>query len=195
MKQRTKAAIWKRDEGRCKNCGATDNLTIDHIVPRALGGSSSQGNLRLLCEPCNAEKADSIDPKKNYRGHQVMCMARLIGRLKNETVYLKRRIVELARQIPSSAKPQQAIDNPQPVAHIGPAAQTNNGRTTMQVQREWQDEDDVFEMVAESLASGIDPMEATVATMNEQDEYGARGYIKIRTPDGRTFALQLMEER
>lgn len=65
----------------------------------------------------------------------------------------------------------------------------------MQVQREWQDEDDVFEMVAESLASGIDPMEATVATMNEQDEYGARGYIKIRTPDGRTFALQLMEER
>lgn len=31
-------------------------LSIDHILPRALGGTSARGNLRILCTWCNSKK-------------------------------------------------------------------------------------------------------------------------------------------
>ncbi len=31
-------------------------LSIDHIVPRAKGGTGDRKNLRVLCTPCNTEK-------------------------------------------------------------------------------------------------------------------------------------------
>lgn len=31
-------------------------LSIDHIVPRAKGGTGVRQNLRVLCTPCNSEK-------------------------------------------------------------------------------------------------------------------------------------------
>jgi hypothetical protein len=49
-------AVWERDGGRCQwplaaggVCGAASRVELDHVVPRALGGGSSPGNLRLLC--------------------------------------------------------------------------------------------------------------------------------------------------
>jgi 5-methylcytosine-specific restriction endonuclease McrA len=35
----------------CEVCGATKDLTADHVVPRSLAGG-----LRTLCRPCNAKK-------------------------------------------------------------------------------------------------------------------------------------------
>ena len=35
-----------------------DDLTEDHIVPRKSGGQSTLMNLRLVCQPCNDNKAD-----------------------------------------------------------------------------------------------------------------------------------------
>lgn len=35
-------------------------LTADHIIPKALGGPTHPLNLRVLCEPCNSAKADSL---------------------------------------------------------------------------------------------------------------------------------------
>jgi hypothetical protein len=47
-------AKWGR---RCAYCGATDTpLQIEHIVPRARGGSHRISNLTLACEPCNQQK-------------------------------------------------------------------------------------------------------------------------------------------
>ena len=46
-------------EGICPGCGhffQKRNLTLDHIVPRALGGPDVQSNLQLLCGACNSEK-------------------------------------------------------------------------------------------------------------------------------------------
>lgn len=37
-------------------CGTTTNLTVDHIVPLALGGSNDLDNLQVLCGPCNFRK-------------------------------------------------------------------------------------------------------------------------------------------
>ena len=35
-----KLEVWKRDKGKCVICGATDELTFDHIIPYSKGGTS-----------------------------------------------------------------------------------------------------------------------------------------------------------
>ncbi len=45
---------WQR---RCAYCGATNvPLQIEHIIPKARGGSNRISNLTLACEPCNTAK-------------------------------------------------------------------------------------------------------------------------------------------
>ena len=41
----------------CSNCGTTHNLEIDHILPKAMGGTNEKNNLRILCRPCNQRAA------------------------------------------------------------------------------------------------------------------------------------------
>ena len=56
-----KVAVWKRDQGRCVKCGATDNLHFDHDLPFSKGGSSiTPDNVKLLCARHNLEKSDKI---------------------------------------------------------------------------------------------------------------------------------------
>jgi hypothetical protein len=52
--------VWIRDEGRCKSCGATENLQFDHIIPVSKGGSNGEENIELLCSACNQRKASRI---------------------------------------------------------------------------------------------------------------------------------------
>jgi hypothetical protein len=56
-----KLNVWKRDKGRCVQCGSTDNLHFDHILPYAKGGTSLKAeNIQLLCARHNLEKRDKI---------------------------------------------------------------------------------------------------------------------------------------
>jgi hypothetical protein len=56
-----KVAVWKRDQGRCVQCGSSDNLHFDHDVPYSKGGSSiTTQNVKLLCARHNLEKSDKI---------------------------------------------------------------------------------------------------------------------------------------
>lgn len=55
-------ARWQRIARRaiaahpwCEACGATADLTADHVVPLARGGDESMG-VRVLCRPCNARR-------------------------------------------------------------------------------------------------------------------------------------------
>jgi hypothetical protein len=48
-----KAAIWERDQGQCRICGSEKRLEMDHLKPFALGGKTTEDNLRLLCRNCN----------------------------------------------------------------------------------------------------------------------------------------------
>lgn len=50
--------VFKRDGNACLYCGARENLTIDHVVPRALGGRDSWENLATACQRCNSRKGD-----------------------------------------------------------------------------------------------------------------------------------------
>ena len=54
----------KRAGGRCELCGVSHEarpLHVDHIRPRAKGGSNELSNLQVLCETCNTEKRDRDD--------------------------------------------------------------------------------------------------------------------------------------
>jgi 5-methylcytosine-specific restriction endonuclease McrA len=53
--------VFKRDKMTCQYCGkqpGSEELTIDHVVPRAQGGLSTWTNCVLACIDCNSKKAD-----------------------------------------------------------------------------------------------------------------------------------------
>lgn len=57
----TRRNLFKRDHQTCQYCGGRpgpDQLTIDHVVPRAQGGISTWANCVLACVDCNKRKAN-----------------------------------------------------------------------------------------------------------------------------------------
>ena len=53
----TKREILRRDEYTCQYCGKTvPYLTIDHVIPRRLGGRHVWDNLVAACPTCNHHK-------------------------------------------------------------------------------------------------------------------------------------------
>jgi len=57
-----KLEVWKRDDGKCVQCRATEDLHFDHIIPWSKGGSSNTpDNIQLLCGKHNVEKHDRIE--------------------------------------------------------------------------------------------------------------------------------------
>jgi 5-methylcytosine-specific restriction endonuclease McrA len=53
----SKREVLRRDDYTCQYCGQkVSYLTIDHIVPRHLGGRHSWENLVAACPPCNHRK-------------------------------------------------------------------------------------------------------------------------------------------
>lgn len=56
-----KLEVWKRDQGKCRQCGSTINLHFDHILPFSKGGTSLNAeNIQLLCAKHNLHKHDKI---------------------------------------------------------------------------------------------------------------------------------------
>lgn len=51
-----KKRLYARVEHKCVTCGATENLTIDHIIPLRRGGTNDDSNLQILCGTCNRFK-------------------------------------------------------------------------------------------------------------------------------------------
>jgi hypothetical protein len=52
--------VWNRDGGKCKRCGAKEDLEFDHIIPVSKGGSNTENNIELLCKKCNRGKSNRI---------------------------------------------------------------------------------------------------------------------------------------
>ena len=52
--------VLERDEYRCQDCGSTERLHVDHIIPVSRGGPNHVANLRVLCRSCNLSKGATI---------------------------------------------------------------------------------------------------------------------------------------
>ena len=61
---RLRFSILKRDDFRCRACGASPatkpglHLHVDHVQPWSQGGMTNAENLQTLCEPCNLGKSN-----------------------------------------------------------------------------------------------------------------------------------------
>ena len=51
----SRLAVLRRDSFRCAYCGSVAE-TIDHVVPRVRGGTSSYSNCAACCKRCNSTK-------------------------------------------------------------------------------------------------------------------------------------------
>ncbi|MEM7477106.1 MAG: HNH endonuclease [Planctomycetota bacterium] len=62
--------VFKRDKYTCQYCSkqpGLEDLTIDHVLPRAQGGQSSWTNCVLACFQCNSKKADRTPAQAGMR--------------------------------------------------------------------------------------------------------------------------------
>ena len=62
--------IFKRDHFACQYCGVqpgSEELTLDHVIPRAQGGESRWDNCVLACLTCNKRKADRTPQQAGMR--------------------------------------------------------------------------------------------------------------------------------
>lgn len=52
----TRFNLFLRDLFACQYCGAHEDLTFDHVIPRAQGGRTTWTNVTTACAPCNLRK-------------------------------------------------------------------------------------------------------------------------------------------
>jgi 5-methylcytosine-specific restriction endonuclease McrA len=59
----TRHNVFARDKHRCSYCGKrkpTDELDLDHVLPRSRGGPHAWTNVVTSCRVCNLRKADKL---------------------------------------------------------------------------------------------------------------------------------------
>ncbi len=52
----TRFNLFLRDRFQCQYCGKGEDLTFDHVIPRAHGGKTTWANVTTACSPCNLAK-------------------------------------------------------------------------------------------------------------------------------------------
>ena len=61
----TRRAVFARDRWTCQYCGSRTSLTVDHVIPRSKGGTSTWDNIVASCAPCNRRKGDQLPVQAN----------------------------------------------------------------------------------------------------------------------------------
>jgi HNH endonuclease len=62
LSKRLRYEVLRRDNHTCRYCGAAApdvKLTVDHVIPSALGGRDGPENLVAACRDCNAGKTST----------------------------------------------------------------------------------------------------------------------------------------
>lgn len=85
----TRKNILRRDGYKCCYCGRGDlTLTIDHIIPKARGGTDSWDNLVTACTKCNNKKGDRTPEESNlnllnnpYKPNHLMFIKNVVGKV------------------------------------------------------------------------------------------------------------------
>ncbi len=56
----TRFNLFLRDAFSCQYCGAGEDLTFDHVIPRSRGGRTTWENVVTACGPCNLRKGNRL---------------------------------------------------------------------------------------------------------------------------------------
>lgn len=67
VSKRTRFEVLRRDDHTCRYCGGKApevTLTVDHVLPVALGGTDDPTNLVACCHECNAGKSSTSPGEK-----------------------------------------------------------------------------------------------------------------------------------
>jgi len=64
-----------RSQSQCQECGAIENLEIDHVIPVSRGGTSDYDNLQVLCRACNRRKRTKIPNLRSKVGQPLQMYA------------------------------------------------------------------------------------------------------------------------
>ena len=60
----SRRSVFARDNFTCQYCGITGkDLTIDHVIPKRMGGGMEWENLVTCCRKCNTKKGDKLADK------------------------------------------------------------------------------------------------------------------------------------
>lgn len=62
--RKIRSKVFEKYGRKCLCCGATKNLSIDHVVPLSKGGVNDISNYQPLCKSCNSKKGTR---KTDYR--------------------------------------------------------------------------------------------------------------------------------
>ena len=60
----------RRDKNTCLYCGRhlpSEQLNLDHVIPRAVGGRTTWENIVCSCIPCNTRKANRLPHEAGLR--------------------------------------------------------------------------------------------------------------------------------
>jgi 5-methylcytosine-specific restriction endonuclease McrA len=60
--------IFARDKNHCQYCGKrfpTTELSLDHVIPRSIGGKATWENIVCACSQCNAKKGGRTPKQAN----------------------------------------------------------------------------------------------------------------------------------
>ncbi len=64
----TRREVFRRDNYTCQYCGKkTSDLTIDHVIPRHMGGKHMWNNVAAACPFCNHRKGGRMLEEANMR--------------------------------------------------------------------------------------------------------------------------------
>lgn len=67
----TRFNVFLRDRFACQYCGAGDDLTFDHLIPRAHGGQTTWENVVAACSDCNLRKGGLLPAAAGMWPHQM----------------------------------------------------------------------------------------------------------------------------
>lgn len=96
---RRRRLFLRLSDKRCLCCGATDNLTVDHVIPLIDGGGDLWSNYQILCSTCNLAKGSlTID----FRNKTFYINPELFSAENNHKKACFKRFLRLSFPTPSS---------------------------------------------------------------------------------------------
>lgn len=61
-REKIRPAVLELYNYQCVVCGTSENLTVDHIVPKSKGGTDDFENLQVMCHKHNTSKGVRLGP-------------------------------------------------------------------------------------------------------------------------------------